>query len=179
MREEERKKKSLTNKQTKEILKSKENSLTNKQTKIVGKWRKTGAFFQVSWNRYHIVRIRGDWRKICQLNKQTNKQTNKIKNDLEKIRKSMRSHFGSYSSEKIEESWVLQEKACGQLNKQTNLKIGKTTPRLKSPRRKKLKSWVSLKTEHFWGFLLLLLIFLSSWKKPLVKIAILIFTLQI
>jgi hypothetical protein len=37
LREEERKKKSLTNKQTKEILKSKENSLTNKQTKIVGK----------------------------------------------------------------------------------------------------------------------------------------------
>jgi muramidase (phage lysozyme) len=34
----------------------------------------------------------------------TNKQTNKIENDLEKIRKSMRSHFGSYSSEKIEES---------------------------------------------------------------------------
>ena len=37
----------------------------------------SGSFFQVSWNRYHIVRIRGHWRKICQLNKQTNKQTNK------------------------------------------------------------------------------------------------------
>ena len=66
----------------------------------------------------------------------------------------MRSHFGSYSSEKIEESWVLQKKACGQLNKQTNVKIEKTTARLKSPGRKKLKSWVSLETEHFWGILL-------------------------
>ena len=36
--------KSLTNKQTKEIWKSKENSLTNKQAKIGEKWRKTGVF---------------------------------------------------------------------------------------------------------------------------------------
>ena len=46
-----------------------------------------------------------------------------------------------------------KKKACGQLNKQTNVKIEKTTPRLKRPSKKKLKSWVSLKSEHFCSFL--------------------------
>ena len=49
-------------------------SLTNKENlKNEGKQ----VFFQVSWNRCHIVRIQGDWRKICQICVQLNKQTNK------------------------------------------------------------------------------------------------------
>jgi len=35
------------------------------------------CFFQVSCIRCHIVRIQGDWRKICQICVQLNKQTNK------------------------------------------------------------------------------------------------------
>ena len=49
-------------------------SLTDKENlKNEGKQ----VFFQVSWNRCHIVRIQGDWRKICQICVQLNKQTNK------------------------------------------------------------------------------------------------------
>ena len=49
-------------------------SLTNKENlRNEGKQ----VFFQVSWNRCHIVRIQGDWRRICQICVQLNKQTNK------------------------------------------------------------------------------------------------------
>jgi len=144
-REEERKKKelnkqtkeiliseenSLTNKQTKEILISKENSLTNKQTKNLRDFHQTLVKF------YQLFATDIRW-------------------SLENLKKKLPNlsfvwREGESSEERLKKAEFCKKEACGQPNKQTNLKTEKTTPRFKTTLKKKLKSRVSLKTDQNW-----------------------------
>ena len=124
------------NKQTNKVLKSKENSLTNKQTKNLS------DFHQILVKFYQLFATVIRW-------------------SLENLKKNYQNYrsFDERGEERKEATksnaicvfW--KKKACGQLNKQTNVKIEKTTPRLKRPSKKKLKSWAPLKSEHFCSFL--------------------------
>ena len=97
----------------------KENSLTNKRTNKVnfkneGKQVFLPGLLKSVPYRSITGRLEKDMPDICvQLNKQTNKilkRPNLPGNDQKKLRKSNQSHFGSYSSEEIEEKLNLTNK---------------------------------------------------------------------
>ena len=120
---------------------------------------KTEKFQRKNWFRYiSVVK-----------NPNPNKQTKKLKDlkkfyqlfatvlrwSLENLKKKLPNlsfvwRESESSEERLKKAEFCKKEACGQPNKQTNLKTEKTTPQLKITLKKKLKSWVSLKTDQNW-----------------------------